>query len=264
MTWFAAYIVAGAFVGILAGMLGIGGGMTLVPILAFLFAAQAVSPDYIVHLSLGTAMASIVFTSASSVREHYRLGGVDLHIVKRMSPGLVVGSLLSTLAAGWISQSQLALAFSIIVYAGATQMILNRKPATSRPLPGTPLLFSLGLLIGIVCGLVSAGGAFMTVPFMLWCGVPLTTAIGTAAAMGIPVAIVGSAGYIISGWQVPGLPPDTMGFVSLVALAGLVAGSVVTAPFGARLAHRLPIVTLKRIFALLLYILATKMFFTYV
>ena len=264
MIWFAAYIVAGAFVGILAGMLGIGGGMTLVPILAALFAAQAFTPDYIVHLSLGTAMASIVFTSASSVREHYRLGGVDLHIVKRMSPGLVTGSLLATLAAGWISQSQLALAFSIIVYAGATQMIINRKPAASRPLPSTFLLFSLGTLIGIVCGLVSAGGAFLTVPFMLWCGVPLRTAIGTAAAMGIPVAIVGSAGYIISGWRVEGLPEDAVGFVALTALAGLVAGSVVTAPIGARLAHRLPVLALKRIFAVLLYVLATKMLFTYV
>lgn len=264
MIWILAYIVAGAFVGILAGMLGIGGGMTLVPILAALFAAQAFSPDYIVHLSLGTAMASIVFTSASSVREHYKLGGVDLHIVKRMSPGLVTGSLLSTLAAGWISQAHLALAFSIIVYAGATQMIWNRKPSASRPLPGTPVLYSLGLVIGIVCGLVSAGGAFLTVPFMLWCGVPLRTAIGTAAAMGIPVAIVGSAGYVMSGWNIPGLPEDAMGFVSLIALAGLVAGSVVTAPMGARLAHRLPVLTLRRIFAGLLYILATKMLLTYV
>lgn len=264
MIWIIAYIVAGAFVGILAGMLGIGGGMTLVPIIAALFAAQAFSPDYIVHLSLGTAMASIVFTSASSVREHYRLGGVDLHIVKRMSPGLVTGSLLSTLAAGWISQAHLALAFSIIVYAGATQMIWNRKPSASRPLPGTPFLYSLGVVIGIICGLVSAGGAFLTVPFMLWCGVPLRTAIGTAAAMGIPVAIVGSAGYVISGWDVPGLPADAVGFVSLTALAGLVAGSVVTAPMGARLAHRLPVLTLKRIFALLLYVLATKMLLTYV
>jgi uncharacterized membrane protein YfcA len=264
MIWLTAYVVAGAFVGILAGMLGIGGGMTLVPILAALFAAQSFSSDYIVHLSLGTAMASIIFTSASSVREHYKLGGVDLHIVKRMSPGLVTGSLLATLAAGWIPQSQLALAFSVIVYAGATQMILNRKPAASRPLPGFSVLFSLGLLIGIVCGLVSAGGAFLTVPFMLWCGVSLTTAIGTAAAMGIPVAIVGSLGYIISGWHVPGLPEDAIGFVSLIALAGLVTGSVVTAPMGARLAHRLPVLTLKRIFALLLYVLATKMLVTYV
>jgi uncharacterized membrane protein YfcA len=263
MAWFAIYIAAGAFIGILAGLLGIGGGMTLVPVLAALFTAQHFAPDHIVHLALGTAMASIVFTSASSVREHWRLGGVDLAIVRRMAPGMVTGSLLSTLAAGWIAQRHLALAFAVIVYAGATQMILNRKPAAARPLPAAAPLFGAGLVIGTICGLVSAGGAFLTVPFMLWCGVPLRTAIGTAALLGIPVAVVGMAGYLVSGWSIPQLPAWSAGFIFLPALLGLVCGSVFTAPFGARLAHRLPVLALKRIFALLLYLLATKMLLTY-
>jgi uncharacterized membrane protein YfcA len=263
MAWFAIYIAAGAFVGILAGLLGIGGGMTLVPVLAALFTAQHFAPDHIVHLALGTAMASIVFTSASSVREHWRLGGVDIAIVRRMAPGMVTGSLLSTLAAGWIAQRHLALAFAVIVYAGATQMILNRKPAAARPLPGTAALFCAGIVIGTICGLVSAGGAFLTVPFMLWCGVPLRTAIGTAALLGIPVAVIGTFGYLVSGWSIPQLPAWSAGFILLPALLGLVCGSVVTAPFGARLAHRLPVLALKRIFALLLYLLATKMLLTY-
>jgi uncharacterized membrane protein YfcA len=263
MGWFAIYIAAGALVGILAGLLGIGGGMTLVPVLAALFTAQQFAPDHIVHLALGTAMASIVFTSASSVREHWRLGGVDIAIVRRMAPGMVTGSLLSTLAAGWIAQRHLALAFAVIVYAGATQMILNRKPAAARPLPGTAALFGAGIVIGTICGLVSAGGAFLTVPFMLWCGVPLRTAIGTAALLGIPVAVIGTFGYLVSGWSIPQLPAWSAGFILLPALLGLVCGSVVTAPFGARLAHRLPVLALKRIFALLLYLLATKMLLTY-
>lgn len=261
--WFAMYVLAGAIVGVLAGMLGIGGGMTLVPVIAALFAMQQVAPDHIVHLALGTAMASIVFTSMSSVREHHKLGGVDSQMVWRIAPGMVLGSLLSALASGWLAQQHLAMAFAVIVYAGATQMLLNRKPRTSRPLPKLVPLFGVGLLIGIVCGLVSAGGAFLTVPFMLWCGVPLRTAIGTAAAIGIPVAIVGTAGYVVSGWHVEGLPTYSVGFVSLVALLGLVSGSVITAPIGARLAHRLPVQTLKRIFALLLYVLATKMVVSY-
>ena len=263
MTWFAIYLASGAFVGILAGLLGIGGGMTLVPVLAALFTAQQFAPDHIVHLALGTAMASIVFTSASSVREHWRLGGVDLAIVRRMAPGMVIGSLLSTLAAGWIAQRHLALAFAVIVYAGATQMILNRKPAAARPLPGAVPLFGASLLIGMICGLVSAGGAFLNVPFMLWCGVPLRTAIGTAALLGIPVAVVGAVGDLVSGWSIPQLPAGSAGFIFLPALLGLVSGSIVTAPFGARLAHRLPVLALKRIFALLLYLLATKMLLTY-
>jgi len=237
--------------------------MTLVPVLAALFTAQHFAPDHIVHLALGTAMASIVFTSASSVREHWRLGGVDLAIVRQMAPGMVTGSLLSTLAAGWIAQRHLALAFAVIVYAGATQMILNRKPAAARPLPAAAPLFGAGLVIGTICGLVSAGGAFLTVPFMLWCGVPLRTAIGTAALLGIPVAVVGMVGYLVSGWSIPQLPAWSAGFIFLPALLGLVSGSVVTAPFGARLAHRLPVLALKRIFALLLYLLATKMLLTY-
>lgn len=171
--------------------------------------------------------------------------------------------MLSTLAAGRIAQEHLAVAFALIVYAGAAQMLLNPRPSPSRPLPRPFPLFAVGIVIGVICGLVSAGGAFLTVPFMLWCGIPLRTAIGSAATMGIPVAMVGTVGYIISGWSVEGLPTDAVGFVSLTALSGLVIGSVFTAPIGARLAHRLPVLTLKRIFALLLIVLATKMVVTY-
>jgi uncharacterized membrane protein YfcA len=237
--------------------------MTLVPILAALFAAQQFAPGHIVHLALGTAMASIIFTSVASVREHVRLGGVDLTIVRRMAPAMVCGSLLATLATGWISQRHLAIIFAVIVYFGATQLILNKKPKPGRTLPGVLMLSVVGAAIGVVSGLVSAGGAFLTIPFLLWCAVPMRMAIGTAAMIGIPIAVVGTVGYLISGWSVPDLPPDTIGFISLTALAGLICGSVVTAPIGARLAHRLPVLVLKRFFALLLYVLATKMLVTY-
>lgn len=263
MSWFLLYAVAGAFVGFLAGLLGIGGGMTLVPVLAALFTAQGFAPDHIVHLSLGTAMASIVFTSASSVRQHFKLGGVDFTIFKRMAPGMILGSLAATVASGWISQRHLALMFAVIVYAGATQILLNKKPAAARPLPAPVPLFVISFAIGVISGLVSAGGAFMTIPLMLWCGVSMRIAIGTASMIGIPLAVVGSLGYVISGWNVPTLPPGTLGFISGVALLGLVSGSIITAPFGARMTHRLPVLTLRRIFACLLYVLATKMLLTY-
>jgi uncharacterized membrane protein YfcA len=263
MSWFLAYVATGAFVGILAGMLGVGGGTTLVPVLAALFAAQEFAPNHLVHLALGTAMATIIFTSASSAREHYKLGGVDFRIVRGMVPGMVFGSLASTLASGWITQRHMAITFTVIVYVGATQMLLNKKPAAARTLPDTGLLFAVGLGIGILSGLISAGGAFLMVPFMLWCGVPMRTAIGTAAMTGVPLAVVGSMGYLIAGWNVPHLPSDALGFISVFALIGLVTGSVVTAPFGARLAHRLPVLALKRIFACLLYVLATRMLLTF-
>ena len=264
MIWLLAYIAAGAVVGVLAGLLGIGGGMTLVPVMAALFTAQHFLPDHVVHIALATSMASIIFTSGSSVREHWKLGGVDFAIVRRMAPGMVAGSLLATMASAAIPQRMLALAFAVIVYIGATQILLNRKPAAARSLPSALPLFGVGASIGVVCGLVSAGGAFLTIPFMLWCGVPMRTTIGTAALIGIPVAVVGTIGYIISGWRIAGLPPYSFGFISLPALAGLVCGSVLTAPYGARLAHRLPVPTIRRIFACLLYVLATKMLVTYV
>ncbi|HWU99034.1 MAG TPA: sulfite exporter TauE/SafE family protein [Oxalicibacterium sp.] len=263
MIWFASYVLAGAFVGVLAGLLGIGGGMTLVPVMAALFAAQHFAPDHVVHMALATCMASIVFTSSSSVREHLKFDGVNFNIVKRMTPGLVAGSLFATSISAWIPQRHLALSFSVIVFFGATQILLNRKPKAARTLPSAWPLFFIGLMIGIIGGLVSAGGAFLTIPFMLWCGVPMKKTIGTGAMMGIPLAVVGTIGYVISGWSVPGLPSDAVGFISVTALIGIVCGSVVTAPFGARLAHRLPVPILKRIFACLLYVLAAKMLWTY-
>jgi uncharacterized membrane protein YfcA len=237
--------------------------MTLVPILATLFAAQDLSPAHTVHLALGTGMASIMFTSSASVLEHLRYNAVDWKIVTRMVPGMLVGTLLATLASGLISQRTLAMAFAVIVYGGATQLLLGRKPAPSRTLPGTVTLTLVSTAIGIVCGLVSAGGAFLTVPFMLLCGVSIHSAIGTAAAVGIPVAIVGTIGYVVSGIRTGGLPDHSLGFVFLPALLALVLGSIATARFGARAAHRLPAHILRRVYSGLLYLLATKMLVTY-
>jgi len=261
--WLLAYCAVGAIVGFLAGLLGIGGGMTLVPVLAAMFSAQHFAPSHTVHLALGTGMASILFTSTASVRAHHRLGGVDWSLVRRLGPAMVAGTLLSTALSGWVPQRALALAFAAIVYAGATHILIGRKTAAARSLPGTPALLSVGLAIGVVAGLVSAGGAFMTVPFMLFCGVAMTTAIGTGAALGVPVAAVGTIGYVFSGWRVADLPALSLGFVFVPALLAIVAGSVLTAPIGARTAHRVPVATLRRVFAGLLYLLATKMLWTY-
>ncbi len=263
LIWIAAYLATGAAVGWLAGLLGIGGGMTLVPILSAMFTAQAFAPEHAVHLALGTGMASVVFTSSASVREHHRHRAVDWTIVRRMAPGMLTGILLSSLASGWISQRALALSFAVIVFGGATQILLGRKPSAARTLPGPAALLAIGTLIGIVCGLVSAGGTFLTVPFMLFCGVTMHVAIGTGAAIGVPIAVVGTIGYILSGSQIDGLPPYSIGFVYLPALLSLVVASVLTAPLGARAAHRLPVQTLKRVFACLLYVLAVKMVVSY-
>src|SRR5690606_35059401 len=153
MMWFAAYVAAGAFVGVLAGLLGIGGGMTLVPVMAALFAAQQFAPDHVVHMALATCMASVIFTSSSSVREHLKFKGVDFDIVKRMTPGMVIGSLLATSFSAWIPQRMLALSFAVIVFCGATQILLNKKPEAARSLPSAGPLFAVGVVIGIIAGL---------------------------------------------------------------------------------------------------------------
>ena len=263
MIWLLTYALTGALVGFIAGLLGIGGGMTLVPILAALFSAQALTADHNVHMALATAMASAAFTSSASVREHHKHGGVDWTTVKLMVPGMVTGSLLSTFASGWLTQRTLAIAFAIIVFGAATQMLLGKKPHAARSMPGPALSFFIGLCIGTLSGMVSAGGTFLIMPVMLYCGIAMHTAIGTGAAIGIPVTVIGTLGYIASGWRVSDLPELHLGFVYLPALAALVATSVLTAPAGARLARRLPVTTLKRIFALLMYILATKMAVSY-
>lgn len=263
MEWFLGYLVAGVVVGFLAGLLGIGGGMTLVPVLSAMFAAQALAPDHTVHMALATAMASAAFTSSASVREHQRNGAVDWAVVKLFVPGMMVGSLTATFAAGWVSQRALAISFAVIVFVAATQMLLGKKPQGSRSLPGRASVFAIGVLIGTLSGLVSAGGTFLLMPVLLYCGVTMHRAIGTGAAIGIPVTIVGTLGYIASGWHRSELPDPHLGFVYLPALAALVLGSLFTAPIGARLAHRLPVVTLKRIFAVLMFVLAAKMLVTY-
>jgi uncharacterized membrane protein YfcA len=264
LIWIAAYLFIGTVVGILAGMLGIGGGMTLVPVLSAMFSAQALAPEHSVHLALGTGMASVLFTASASVRAHHGVQAVDWRIVRSLAPAMALGTLASTAASGWFAQRALALSFACIAFVGSAQMLLGRAPASAQHrLPDTAGLWGCGLVIGGVCGLVSAGGAFLTVPFMLWCGVAMHTAIGTGAALGLPVALVGSVGYVISGWHVQGLPHASLGFVYLPALIAVVSASMLSAPLGARLAHRLPVQTLRRVFALLLFALASKMVFSY-
>lgn len=259
MEWWLAYFLLGAFVGFFAGLLGLGGGLIMVPLLVFLFNAQQFTPHYILHLALGTAMATIIFTSISSLRAHHRHGAVNWRIVRRITPGILAGTLLGTLLAGAVSIKVLAVFFTAFVYYAATQMILGQKPKPTRRLPGAGGMFLAGGVIGGVSSLVAAGGAVLSIPFMTLCNIKLHEAIGTSSAIGLPIALAGTAGYMATGMAIESLPPYSLGFVYLPALAGIVIASTLTAPLGAKTAHRLPVQTLRRIFALILYILASKM-----
>jgi uncharacterized membrane protein YfcA len=263
MIWLLAYALGGVTAGFLAGLLGVGGGMTIVPIISAVLTAQNIAPNHVIHMALATAMCSIVFTSSATAVQHHRRGAVDWAMFKRMAPGMVTGTLLATLFSGYVPQRLLAVAFSVIVIAAGIQILVGKKPAPGKQAPGTPVVFAYTLGVGIIAGLVSAGGAFLTMPFMVYCGVPLITAIGTGVVLAIPIAIMGSIGYIVSGWNAPGLPPYTLGFIYLPALAAIVCASIAVVPLGVRLAHRLPVQTLRRSFAVLLFVLAAKMLYSY-
>lgn len=259
MEWLLAYIAVGAFVGFFAGLLGIGGGMTMVPFLVFFFTSQGFPVEHVVHLALGTAMASILFTAASSVRAHHRRKSVDWRVARAMAPGVLLGTFGGALIASALSTRALTLFFAVFVYIAATQLFIGLNPKASRRLPGPGVLAGVGAGIGAISSWVAAGGAVMTIPFLLFCNVPLLMAIGTSSALGFPIAAAGTLGYVITGYFESGLPAGSVGFVHLPALAGVVVASVLTAPLGASAAHRMPVKLLRRVFAVFLYILATKM-----
>ncbi len=259
--WWFVYPLLGIFAGFIAGLFGVGGGLMLVPLLFMIFAAQGFAEAHLMHMALGTSMATIVFTSISSMRAHHLHAAVRWEIVKSMAPGLMLGTLTGTLIASSISTRPLAIMFTVIVYYAALQMSFGFTPKPSHRLPGTAGLFLAGMLIGGVSSLVSAGGGFMSVPFMLWCNVAIHQAVGTSSALGFPIAIAGAIGYILSGWNAPGLPPYSLGYIYLPALAGVVLMSFTMAPVGARLAHKLPVKKLKRAFGGFLALLATKMLY---
>ncbi|MEI6827978.1 MAG: sulfite exporter TauE/SafE family protein [Desulfuromonadales bacterium] len=252
------YVSLGAFAGILAGLLGVGGGLIIVPVLTFIFTAQHLPDAHILHLALGTSLASIMFTSVSSLRAHHQRGAVDWMVVRRISLGIMVGTFGGSWVAAQLSTRFLKAFFVIFLYYVATQMLLNIKPKPHRQLPGLTALFGVGGVIGGVSSLVGIGGGSLSVPFLTWCNVAIHRAIGTSAAIGFPIAVAGAAGYVVNGLSAQ-LPPYSFGFVYLPALAGIATASIVTAPVGAKLAHSLPVDRLKKIFALLLIVMGTKM-----
>jgi uncharacterized protein len=245
--WVAGYLGIGAAVGFFAGMLGIGGGALMIPLLVWLFEAQGLPREHLLHLAVGTGMATILFTSVSSMRAHARRGGVRWDIVKRITPGILVGGLAGSAIASSIPRFAFAAVFVATVYAAALNLLFERRPNPTRGLPGPLGLSAVGAGISGISAFAAVGGAFMTVPFMVWCNVPMLSAIGTAAAIGLGQ---------------PGLPAWSMGYVYLPALAGVTVASMSMAPVGATVAHRLPTKTLRRIFAVLMFSLATRMLVT--
>jgi uncharacterized protein len=254
--------ILGLCSGFLAGLLGIGGGMMMVPFITAIVSNRGTPADLAVKMAIATSMATILFTSISSVRAHHKRGAVRWDLVKGLAPGIVLGGILGSLGVfALLKGAYLAIFFGLFVSFSATQMFLDKKPAPTRQMPGLAGQLSAGGGIGFISGLVGAGGGFISVPFMTWCNVAIHNAVATSAALGFPIALANVTGYVLSGLSVQNLPAGAFGYIWLPALAVIASCSVLTAPWGAKAAHSLPVKKLKRVFASLLYLLAVYMLY---
>ncbi len=246
--------------GFMAGLLGVGGGMVLVPFITWILASRGVDNELAVKMAIATSMATIIFTSISSVRAHHKRGMVRWDLVKGIAPGIMIGALVVSIGVfALLKGAWLSVVFGVLVILAALQMFLDRKPKPTRQMPGRGGQMAAGSVIGFLSGVLGAGGGFLSVPFMTWCNVAIHNAVATSAALGFPIAVFNVIGYVLGGWSVAGRPEWSVGYVWLPALAVIASCSVLMAPLGARTAHALPVKTLKRIFAGILMLLAVSM-----
>lgn len=255
-------VVLGAVIGFAAGLLGIGGGMLLVPFLTMLLPLAGVPIELVVHAAIATSMATIVFTSMSSLRAHHKHGAIRWDIVTVMGPGLVIGGILSGGAVfAYLSGAWLSLVFAVFVAYSASKMLMGKAPPATNVMPGKLTTAGAGVGIGFISGLLGAGGGFLSVPFMVRGNVAMHNAVATSAALGFFIAIANSVGYVFSGMSQTSSQDGMIGFIYWPALVLVSALSVLTAPLGARCAHALPVKSLKRVFAFLLFSLAAYMLY---
>lgn len=259
--YFVMLLALGVASGILAGMLGIGGGLMLVPILTFFLVDSGTPVEHVVHASIGTSLGVILLTSGSSARAHHRAGAVKWDIVRSFVPGLLLGGLLGSRIAALLPTTELALIFGLFVIFSAYQMFADKKPKATRVLPGRLGMTGAGTVIGSASAMVGAGGGFLSVPFMIWSNVPIRNAVATSAAMGFPIALFSCAGYVINGWHLQDMPDGYFGYLYLPAIFTIGSMSMLFAPVGAKLAHSLPTAIIKKVFALLLAGIAISMIY---
>lgn len=248
------YLILGAVAGVLAGLLGVGGGLIIVPVLVVAFKAQQFDQQLLMHIAVATSLASVMFTAVSSALAHHRRGSVRWPVVGGLAPGIVFGALIAGGAASYLSGDILKVMFGVFACAAAVNMAWDRGPVGQRDLPGRAGLMAAGGVIGAISTLVGIGGGTMTVPFLAYCRVDARTAVGSSAACGFPIAAAGAVALSVSGWGAPQLPPWCTGFVYWPAAIAVALASIFAAPVGVRLAHAMPLRTLRRVFALLLVI----------
>ncbi len=258
------YIALGALVGFMAGLLGVGGGGIMVPIFAMLFAMQGFAKDEVMHVALGTSMATIIFTSFSSMRAHYKKENIEVSMALKIALGVLVGTFAATFVASYLKGVYLALFFSAFMSFVAFKMFQkNTYYHNDKPHGRIGNLFSR-MFIGAISALVSIGGGSLSVPYLMHQNFDIKRAIGTSAAIGFPIAVSGTLGYLLNGWSHTDWSRFLVGYIYMPAVVLVAISSAFTAPLGVKYATKLPIGTLKKIFGILSVVLSVKMLFSVV
>ncbi|WP_444899019.1 sulfite exporter TauE/SafE family protein [Microbulbifer sp. VAAC004] len=257
------YLLLGAVAGTAAGLLGIGGGLIIVPALVLIFSATGISPEVLTHMAVGTSLATIVITSISSVWAHNAKGAVDWHLFWVMTPGILVGSWLGGVTADLLPGAWLQLLIGVFAIIMAVRMGVSGLRAASQKesddrLPGSLPLICSGGVIGWLAAIFGIGGGALIVPYLSHFAVKMQRAVGTSAAFGLPIAISGSLSFVVQGWGNKLLPDWSSGYIYWPAFLGIVLTSVLFAKLGANLAHKISAKRLKLCFALLLCIIGIR------
>lgn len=255
-----ALLACGGIAGFLAGLFGVGGGTIIVPIVLWLLQLQgAGNHPYAQHLAIGTSFAVMVFTALSSMYAQHRKQSIDWQTVFRMTPSMIFGVLIGAASAKFIPTFGLQVFFIAFLLVIALRTLSNTKTVPSRHLPDLPLLSLIGTLFGTASSWVGIGGGSLSVPFLLYCNVPAHRAIGTSSGLAWPISVAGALGYLASGWSVSGMPEGSLGFLYLPAVLVLSVATILFAPLGVKMAHRLPPIKLKKIFGFMLLLIALRM-----
>jgi uncharacterized protein len=253
------YLALGACAGLAAGLFGIGGGVVIVPVLSMLFEAQGLSDHVALPLAIGTSLATIVITSLAAIWAHHQRRAVQWDIFHQMVLGVGLGGLFGAGMAELLPTGALRVVFGVFELIVAVQIGLNLMASSHRRLPGQAAMFIAAMVIGTVSSVVGIGGGTMTVPFLVWCNVSIRRAVATSSACGLPLSLAGAAGFVVTGWGSVGLPAWSTGYLYWPAFAGVAAASLLFAPLGATLVHKLPVSMLRRIFCAVLGVLGVRM-----
>ncbi len=259
MQYLALYLLLGGVAGTVAGLLGVGGGLLVVPALIWIFTAKGFDPAIVAHLAIGTSLVTIVATSVTAIYAQHCRDAVRWELVARLLPGILAGAWLGGFIAEGLSTLWLKRIFALFVTVVGVRMLMGAHADGHRELPSRWGLAAVGAAVGALSALVGIGGGSMTVPFLNGCRVAMRQAVATASACGLPIAVAGGLAFAVAGWDVPRLPAGSSGYVYWPAVAGVVPASILFAPVGVYLSHRLSPARLKRIFALLLFLIGGRM-----